>query len=179
MKKLLFIITVLFMAITADAQFTKASLQATGLTCAMCSNAINKALEKLPFVETVRSDIKNSAFNISFRNDVNVDIDEIKNAVEDAGFAIGSLKMTAKFDDVAIANDKHIRIGDRNFHFLGISDQVLAGEKTITLVDKDYLTVKQFRKFSKSTKANCINTGKVESCCVGMEEGSRIFHVTI
>ena len=51
----------------AEAQFSKANLQATGLTCAMCSNAINKALQKLPFVESVKADIKNSSFSIAFR----------------------------------------------------------------------------------------------------------------
>jgi hypothetical protein len=78
-----------------------------------------------------------------------------------------------------VENDKHIRIGSRNFHFLNISSQVLEGEKTITMVDRDFLSAKQFRKFSNSTKMNCVNTGKAEGCCEAVEENSRIYHVTI
>lgn len=179
MKKLLSIIMGLFMMLSASAQFTKANLQATGLTCAMCSNAINKALEKLPFVSTVRSDIKNSAFNISFREGSEVEIDDIRKAVEDAGFGVGSLNLTGNFNEVNVENDKHVKIGDRNFHFLSITPQVLKGEKTIRIVDRDFLSAKQYRKFSSATKMACVNTGKAESCCEGAQANSRIYHVTI
>jgi len=179
MKKLLVILAALFIGVSVQAQFTKAKLQATGLTCAMCSNAINKSIEKLPFVETVRSDIKNSAFNVSFKTGEEIDIDQLKKAVEDAGFAIGSLKMIGSFDGIEVANDKHIRIGNRNFHFLGIETQVLRGEKEIVMVDRDFISQKQYKKFSQATKMNCVKTGKVELCCDGMVEGDRIYHVTI
>ncbi|NDF99832.1 MAG: copper chaperone, partial [Chitinophagia bacterium] len=43
------------------AQFSQAKLQATGLTCALCSKAIHQALEKLPFVQKVSAQIKESA----------------------------------------------------------------------------------------------------------------------
>ena len=66
MKKLFFIVLIAFVGLSSQAQFTKATLQATGLTCAMCSNAINKALVKVPFVESVKADIKNSAFHMVF-----------------------------------------------------------------------------------------------------------------
>ena len=75
MKKSFFIVMMMAMVITSSAQFTKATLQATGLTCAMCSNAINKALLQVPFVESVKSDIKNSAFNIAFKQGQAVEID--------------------------------------------------------------------------------------------------------
>lgn len=179
MKKLLCVWILSIMALISQSQFTKASLQATGLTCAMCSNAINKALQKIPFVVSVRSDIKNSAFNVVFKENADIDIDALRKAVEDAGFAVGSLKLTGNFNDVKIENDKHIQIGNKNFHFLDVSSQVLNGEKTITVVDKDFLTAKQFKKFSAATKMKCINTGKAGSCCAGVAAGERVYHVTI
>jgi len=46
------------MAIVAvQAQISSATLQASGLTCAMCTKAINKSLEQLNFVESVKPDI--------------------------------------------------------------------------------------------------------------------------
>jgi copper chaperone CopZ len=179
MKKILIICVVFVVAFRSEAQFTKASLQATGLTCALCSNAINKALQAKPFIQSVHSDIKNSSFDIVFKQNADVDIDEIRKAVENAGFGIGSLKMTGIFHEIRIENDKHVVIGNKNFHFLKVSSQVLDGEQTITIVDKDFLTAKQFRKFSDATKMKCLESGRAGSCCPGVVAGTRIYHVTI
>ena len=181
MKKLLLILGIVFLSTTVHAQFTKGTLQATGLTCAMCSNAINKALEKVPFVESVRSDIKNSAFNLVFKTGEKIDIDALKEAVEDAGFSVGSLKITGNFEEQELARDKHFRVGDLNFHFLGADEQVLKGEQTLTVLDKDFVTAKEFKKLSSSTKLSCYAKGKAGDCCVseGMVEGERIYHVSM
>lgn len=181
MKTMFFIVLVTLSALSSPAQFSKARLQATGLTCAMCSNAINKALQAKPFIQSVHSDIKNSAFDIVFKENAVFDIDELKKAVQGAGFEIGSLKLTGKFDEVKIENDKHVQIGNKSFHFLNVSNQVLNGEQTLTVLDKDFLTAKQFKKISTATKMNCLQTGKAASCCVkdGIPAGTRVYHVTI
>ncbi|MDP4263670.1 MAG: heavy-metal-associated domain-containing protein [Bacteroidota bacterium] len=179
MKKLMSIILGLLMGIALQAQFTKATLQATGLTCAMCSNAINKALKTKPFIESVKPDIKNSSFDITFKENADVDIDAIRKAVEDAGFGIGGLRLTANFSEVKIGNDKHVQLGDKHFHFLHVDSQVLNGEQTITIIDKDFLTERQFKKFSAETKMKCLQPGKAGSCCPGVAAGTRIYHATI
>jgi copper chaperone CopZ len=181
MKKLLLILVIAVSAMPLYAQFNRANLQATGLTCAMCSNAINKALQKIPFVESVKADIKNSAFAIVFKENTQVDIDAIKNAVEDAGFSVGSLKLTGNFTEMKVEKDQHVKIGNENFHFLNADGQVLKGEQTITVVDKNFLSEKQFKKFSAATKMDCIRTGKVTTCCEkdGMAAGERVYHVII
>jgi len=181
MKKLLLILIIALSAAPSQAQFTKATLQATGLTCAMCSNAINKALQKVPFVESIKSDIKNSAFTMVFKADTQVDIDALKDAVEDAGFSIGSLRLKGSLDETKIEKEQHIKIGNENFHFLNANNQVLNGEQTITVVDKNFVTEKQFKKHSSATKMSCMQTGKAASCCVkdGISAGERVYHVTI
>ena len=50
MKQLFVIIAVLF-AVSAQAQVSKVSLQASGLTCSMCSNSINKSIQSLDYIE--------------------------------------------------------------------------------------------------------------------------------
>lgn len=181
MRTLLLVIVVTLLAVPSQAQFSKATLQATGLTCAMCNNAVNKALQAVPFVESVRSDIKNAAFNIKFKSNAEVDIDALKKAVEDAGFSVGGLKLTGEFQNVKVENDQHIRIGNASFHFLNITGQTLNGENTITIVDKNFVTAKQFKKISASTKMTCLQTGKAESCCTqdGVPAEARVYHVTI
>ena len=181
MKKLIFSILLISCILPAFSQFTNARLQATGLTCAMCSNAVNKALQKVSFVETVRSDIKNSAFTIKFREGAEVDIDALKIAVEDAGFSVGSLRLSGEFDKVKIGNDKHVKIGNQYFHFLNITTQELSGVKEITLVDKNFVTDKVFKKYSAATGKTCVTTGKAASCCEkeGIPHDTRIYHATI
>lgn len=181
MKKLLIISAMIMLVMQSNAQFTKATLQATGLTCAMCSNAINKALEKVPFVQSVKSDIKNSAFILVFKQDAEVSIDALKDAVEDAGFSVGGLKVTGNFSDVKVASDQHVKIGNENFHFLDVKNQTLNGEQTITIVDKNFVTAKQFKKISSSSKMACVQTGKAAECCSkgGVAADARVYHVTI
>ncbi len=163
------------------AQFTKATLQASGLTCSMCNNAINKALKALPFVSSVKPDIKNAAFYVEFREGAKADIDALKAAVEDAGFSVASLKMTGNFDNLKIQQDGHVTLEGNTYHFLSLKDHVLQGEKTLTVVDKNFLTAKEFKKISHSTTMSCIQTGRAASCCKkeGIAENTRIYHVTI
>lgn len=181
MRKVIMIMALAFIGVQGLAQFSKGTLQATGLTCAMCSNAVNKALLQVPFVESVRSDIKNSSFGIVFKKDVLINIDALKNAVEDAGFSVGSLKLTGNLEPVKVANDQHVQIGTLHFHFLGVSEQSLKGETTITVVDKNFVSAKQFKKYSAATKMTCMQTGKAGSCCTNesVTPGTRIYHVTI
>lgn len=181
MKKTAMMIVVLAAFLQSGAQFTGASLQASGLTCSMCNNAIYKALKALPFVASVEPNIKNATFAIVFRENTAVEIDAVKDAVEDAGFFVAAFTLTGHFDNVAVANDKHIAIGNRHFHFLNVGSRVLNGQQTITVVDKGFLTARNFKKFSAATKMACIQTGKTGACCEkeGWSENTRIYHVTI
>ena len=181
MKTVLLFLAIAFVVLPSNAQFSKAELQATGLTCAMCSNAINKALQAVPFVQSVRSDIKNSSFKITFKENQAVDIDALKQAVEDAGFSVGGLKLTGNFHDLKVENDQHVQIGNTNFHFLNVNGQTLNGESTITVVDKNFVSAKVFKKISTASKLSCVQTGKAASCCAreGIQANARVYHVTI
>ena len=181
MRKIFMIAIILIAGINVQAQFKSASLQAAGLTCAMCTKAINNALEELSFIQSVKSDIKNSAFNISFKEGAAVNIDDIKKAVEDAGFSVAKLKVTSQFNNVKIEKDAHIQIDGKTFHFLNVAPQTLNGTKTITLVDKNFVTAKEFKKYAAASQMACVQTGKAASCCTkeGADKNARIYHVTI
>lgn len=176
------IITILFLsAFQANAQFSSGNLQAAGLTCAMCTKAINTSLEKLPFVESVKADIKSSSFNITFKKETRIDIDALRKAVEDAGFSVAKLKLTGSFNDLKIQTDTHVQINGNTFHFLNTSSQTLNGERTLVLADKNFMSDKEFRKISSSSKMSCVQSGKAGSCCTkeGIPENTRVYHVTI
>ena len=146
-----------------------------------CVQKLLIILEKLAFVKSVKADIKNSAFNIVFAPNINANIDELKKAVEDAGFSVARLKLVGSFNNVAVKNNEHVEINNQAFHFLRVDNQVLNGEKQITIVDKNYLTPKEFKKFSASTQMACVHTGKAADCCSkeGIRANTRIYHVTI
>jgi copper chaperone CopZ len=181
MKKIIISVFVIVVALQSGAQFTKASLQASGLTCAMCSKAVKSALEKVEFVQEVKVDIKNQQYNMVFKKDVPVSFDELKKAVEDAGFSVASLKVTGNFDDLRVKKDKHIQVGNQTFHFLNGDNEVLNGEKTLTIVDKNFLTAKSFKKYSAASDMKCVQTGRAADCCAkdGIVINTRIYHVII
>ena len=58
MKSFFVIISIALFGLQSNAQFTNAALQASGLTCSMCSKAVKTALEKVPFVEKVQVNLK-------------------------------------------------------------------------------------------------------------------------
>jgi copper chaperone CopZ len=181
MKKL-FVAIASLLVLQAGAQFKQATLQASGLTCAMCSNAINKALQKLTFAEKVQSNIKESSFTITFKPGAAVDFDAIRKSVEGAGFSMANLKVRANFDGVAISNDAHFIMNGRNLHFLDVKQQTLKGEQTIQVVDKKFVSEKVYKKYVASTKMECIKTGIMQSCCAKDGKatgGARVYHVTI
>ncbi|MFT4023718.1 MAG: heavy-metal-associated domain-containing protein [Flavihumibacter sp.] len=165
----------------AQAQFNSATLQASGLTCALCTRAINKALEGLPFVASVSPDIKTSSFQIVFKNNSQVDIDAIRKGVEDAGFSVAKLRLKGQFSRLNIKNDEHVDINGHQFHFLQVTNRQLDGEQTLTIVDKNFLQPKEFKKYSAATRMKCVQTGYAGDCCqkTGIRANTRIYHVTI
>ncbi len=180
-KQILILVMALAITVGLKAQFTGATLQASGLTCAMCTKAIDNALHQLPFVASVKPDIKNSSFNIAFKEGVTPDIDGLQKAVEDAGFSVSKLKLTGNFSNISIKNDEHVAIGGKEFHFVNVSSQVLNGEKVLIIVDKNFLSPKEFKKISSATSMSCLQSGKAGDCCskAGVAAGTRIYHVTI
>ncbi len=161
-------------------QVKKVSLQAAGLTCSMCSNAINKAFKSVDYVDKVTTNLETNTFDITFKDPSKVDFDQLKAKVEGAGFSVAKMVVTLDVNNVKITNDAHVKIGGSTFHFLNVKDQTLDGNETFTLVDKGFVLDKQFKKYAAFTKMNCIHTGHMAACCnKDVAAGTRIYHVTI
>ncbi len=145
MKTILLFITILF-SYSINAQVTKVSLQASGLTCSMCSNSINKALKTLAFVDNIDPNIETSTFEITFKQGSNVDFDAIKKKVEDAGFSVAGFVATIKFENVQVEKNKPVTVGDKTFYFLNANEQSLTGLKKVRLIDKGFVSGKEYKK---------------------------------
>ncbi|UGS24688.1 heavy-metal-associated domain-containing protein [Flavobacterium channae] len=132
---------VLMFSMKSNAQISKAEIRATGLTCSMCSNAINKQLKSLPEVVNVETDLNTNTFTITLKEGNELSPKVFKEKVEKAGFFIGSLVITAKPE--TIAKNSYILVNDRPNNVTEIQFQV---------VDKGYVTEKEYKKLSKSYK---------------------------
>jgi copper chaperone CopZ len=166
----------------SGAQLEKAEFQASGLTCSMCSNAINKALRTIPFVASVTTDLNKNLFEIAFKKNMPVDIDLIKKKVKDAGFSIASFWIIENIQGLPVDNDRHLAIDGLEFHFIQVKPQILHGENRLRVIDRDFLGSKEFKKFSALTAMPCYQTGMMAGCCKshgGQSQSGRIYHVTI
>ena len=180
-KKINLLIVCFGFAFSSFSQISQATLQASGLTCAMCAKSVYKNLESLPFVDRIDIDLNASSFLIIFKSASSIDIDALSKKVQDAGFSVASLKLTIKFDGAFVKNDAHLNIENKIFHFVNVKSQTLNGNIDVKLVDPSFVSLKDSKKYLSMTKMACMKSGKSESCCIsaGIKSDSRIFHITI
>ncbi len=173
MKKIIIIITILLIVKGTKAQIIKAELIATGLTCSMCSFATQKQLQTITFIDSIATDLNHTTFILFFKKDAIVDFVTIKNKVEDAGFSVGSLICTFVFSGQKVENNFHYQYQNTLFHFMETKPQILNGKVRLKIIDKGFLSAKEFKKNKNmATKNPCYETGKMD----GVE---RLYHVTI
>lgn len=152
--KTIFIFIVSLLALSASAQqVTKVSLQASGLTCSMCSNAINKSLKSIDYVEKVTPNIETSTFVITFKPGSPVDFEQLKSKVEDAGFFVSKFVATLYFNDVAISKGQPFAVGNKTFRFVNAPQQKLNGEKEVRILNKGFVSPKEYKKNPVSATA--------------------------
>ena len=180
MKNILFILLTFF-TINVNAQVKKVTLQASGLTCSMCSNAIYKALQSIDFVDKVDANIKNSTFDLTFKPGSSVNFDVIKDKVEKAGFFVAQFWATIHFNNLKVQNDAPVVANGKTMMFLQVKNQELNGDRKIKILDKGFVSSKEYKKNSSLTAKDCYKTGVADDSCVakGIDKGTRIYHVTI
>jgi copper chaperone CopZ len=135
----LLVAIVLFACTKANAQISKAEIRATGLTCSMCSNAINKQLKSVPEVINVETDLNTNTFTVTLKEGNTLSPKIFKDKVEKAGFFIGSLIVTTKSENIK-----------QNGYVVVNNASNTVPEVQIQILDKGYVTEKEFKKLSKS-----------------------------
>lgn len=144
MKKIFLFITIVI-SIASTAQVTHVSLKASGLTCSMCSNSINKALKTLDFIESVDADIKTYTFEIYFKPNSAIDFDLIKMKVEHAGFSVSGFVATILFDEVKVLNKLPVCVAGKTFLFTNPKEKSLSGVQKIRILDKGFVSPKEYK----------------------------------
>ena len=143
--KTIFLFIAIAFSVALNAQVTKINLKASGLTCSMCSNSINKALKTLTFVDAINADIKTYTFEITFKTSSAIDFDKIKKKVEDAGFSVAAFTALINFNNVQVKDNKPLTIGNMTFLFVRTKEQLLNGIKDIKVLNKGFITPKEYK----------------------------------
>lgn len=162
---------ILFLANSANAQFIKADVQVSGLTCSMCQLATEKALKTLDFVSDIKPDLNKNIYVLTFKKDKNVNLDQIKNKVKGAGFSVSKLVATVNFNEVKVSNNYQYKYLGNTFHFVNVPAKSLTGLTRITVLDKGFIPDNTFKKNAAEIKTPGYKTGQLA--------GERVYHVTI
>jgi len=134
MKTLKLFIAILALSVgVANAQFTKAELQVSGLTCSMCSKATEKSLRTLDFISDIKVDLNKNIFVLTFKKDVPVNIDMISKKVQNSGFFVNNLKLTFNYEG--------------NTYKLMNASHPISGEVAVTVVDKGFSPPNVYKKY--------------------------------
>ncbi|TFF34057.1 heavy-metal-associated domain-containing protein [Mucilaginibacter psychrotolerans] len=151
---LLFVATVS----VAKAQFTKAELQVSGLTCSLCANSTEKAIKALPFVSEIKPDLIRNVFNITFKEGVPVDFEQITKKIKGAGFFVNYFKTTYNFANTTVAENAFTYGG--NTYRIVNADKPLNGEVLLTVVDKGFAPNSVSKKYLGKTVDTPAASGK-------------------
>jgi copper chaperone CopZ len=150
----------------AKAQFTKAELQVSGLTCSLCAKATEKSLRTLPFISEIKTDLLKNTYLLTFKSGEAVNFDQISKKVQDAGFFVNSLKATFNFDNVKLA-DNNFSYGGDTFKVMSGADKPLNGPVAVTIVDKGFAPKSVSKKYLGSVAE------------VNASKAGRTYHVAI
>lgn len=172
MKSFKILLAVLAISISsAKAQFIKADLQVSGLTCSMCSKATEKSLRTLSFISDIKPDLNRNLFVITFKKDQAVNLQAISKKVQDAGFAVNKLTASFNFNNVKISNDFHFDFAGSTYHFLNVKNETLNGLTPVVVVDKDFVPASIYKKYASATAFSCYKSGVMGS--------QKVYHLTI
>jgi copper chaperone CopZ len=142
----IFILILSLSATVAKAQFTKAELQVSGLTCALCAKSTEKALRALPFVGDIKTDLIRNTYLITFKNDVPVNFEQISKKVQGSGFSVNSLKATYNFDNTKVADNNFSYAGD-TYKLLNPANKPTSGSVSLTVVDQGFAPKSVSKKY--------------------------------
>lgn len=145
-----FMALVMLLGITSSyAQISKAEIIATGLTCSMCSNAINKQLKAMPEVEKVMIDLNNNTFVVNLKNNSLVTPQMLKSNIEKTGFFVGSMILTMDANKVEPKDNSSFKNASGTYVFVN-PDEKAANEKLrLKVLNSGFVTKKEYKQSAK------------------------------
>ena len=148
-KSIILALFTVLSSLASYSQISKAEIIATGLTCSMCSNAINKQLKSMSEVDSISTDLNTNTFTVYFKKDSDLAPKVVKNAVEKAGFFVGNMVLTMQIPAGNFENNT-AKIGNATFLFIDSKVPVPNTAMQFRVLDKGFVTQKEYKKLAKS-----------------------------
>ncbi len=174
--KILFTFLLLFVIQKVSAQqVTTVEMQVTGLTCSMCSQATEKSLRTLAYVDQVTADLNKNLFIVTFKKNSQVNFDQLNKKVKDAGFSVGKLDATVNFNQLKIDDEGQAIVGTSVYRFANAKNKMLNGPVKVSVIDKNYISNSSFKQKMATVKFDSYASG------MGVVNGkkTRIYHLSI
>lgn len=96
MKKILLVLIILLISSKYSAeQVTQLTIGVDGFTCSLCAKGVEAQFKSLDFVKSVKTDLKNTLFILSFKSNEKINVTQIRDAVTDGGFSVRDIKVEA------------------------------------------------------------------------------------
>lgn len=138
----------LFSIANSYSQITKAEIIATGLTCSMCSNAINKQLKAMPEVEKVMIDLNNNTFMVNFKKNAVVTPQLLKTNIEKTGFFVGSMIVTMEVDNAQKNNDG-FKNESGTYILVDAKENSVKENIRLKVINSGFVTKKEYKQSAK------------------------------
>jgi len=160
---------------TTAQQITAMEIQVTGLTCSMCSQATEKSLRTLSYVQNVTPDLNKNVFVVTFKKDREVSFDQLNKKVKEAGFSVGKLEATINFNQAKIDDDGQAVIGTNIYRFANAKSKTLNGPVKVNVIDKNFISNAAFKQKIGTVKFDSYATG---TATINGKK-TRVYHLSI
>lgn len=148
-KKLLLVFVMLFGIMNSYSQISKAEIIATGLTCSMCSNAINKQLKSMPEVEKVIIDLNANTFMVSLKKNSGITPQVLRTSIEKAGFFVGSMILTMDASGIQLKDNASFKNVSGTYVFIGNNENTTNGTFRLKVLNSGFVTKKEYKQSAK------------------------------
>ncbi len=114
-------------------QVKEITISVDGFTCSLCAKGVEYQFKSLEFVKDVKTNLKEATFDIKFKEDKQIKIEEIWDAVDNGGFTVGFVNVNAQGKISKSGNDVKLVTGN--------SKDISLSGKTGELSDGDSVNI--------------------------------------
>lgn len=139
----------------AKAQFTEVEVGINGLTCSQCTRSVEMRIRKLDFVDHVQMNLQQTNGRIILKKNKKVSMEQIAQAIKDAGFSVRYLKADFMFDDSDAPAGTCFRYKGDKYIFVQPPQSYLKGNISLTFVGAAFMPPKELKKWNTNVKDNC------------------------
>lgn len=152
MKDILILIFTVLSCTIVKGEFLSAEIGVDGLTCSQCSRSVEMKLRALDFVADVQMNLEQNIGVITFRPGKVVRIEKMAQAVIDAGFSVGYIRVLFDFSDSKVTPDGSFSFDEQVYLSVNDPPVILPPVAKIQLVGADFMDTATWKKWKPAVK---------------------------